>query len=87
MIIGFMYSQHPVHLRRKVLFLQLVHFNMHVLFYLEETAEFSSYTLKLFINKYIKFHLYQEAGLYLYLVGKAILFRDSYKNNSWFEEV
>lgn len=54
-------------------------------FYLEETAEFSSYTLKLFINKYIKFHLYQEAGLYL--VGKAILFRDSYKNNSWFEEV
>lgn len=52
-------------------------------FYLEETAEFSSYTLKLFINKYINFHLYQEAGLYLYLEGKAILFRDSYKNNSW----
>lgn len=56
-------------------------------FYLEETAEFSSYTLKLFINKYIKFHLYQEDGLYLYLVGKAILLRDSYKNKSWFEEV
>lgn len=39
-------------------------------FYLEETAEFSSYTLKLFINKYIKFHLYQEAGLYFILWGK-----------------
>lgn len=39
-------------------------------FYSEETAEFSSYTLKLFINKYINLHLYQEAGLYLYLEGK-----------------
>lgn len=51
-------------------------------FYLEETAEFSNYTLKLFINKYINSHLYQEAGLYL-KEGKATLFRDSYKNNSW----
>lgn len=53
-------------------------------FYLEETADFSNYTLKLLINKYINSHLYQEVGLYLYLKeGKAILFRDSYKNNSW----
>lgn len=53
-------------------------------FYLEETAEFSNYTLKLLINKYINSHLYQEPGLYLYLKeGKAILFRDSYKNKSW----
>lgn len=51
-------------------------------FYLEETADFSNYTLKLLINKYINSHLYQEVGLYLYLKkGKAILFRDSYKNN------
>lgn len=53
-------------------------------FYLEETADFANYTLKLLINKYINSHLYQEVGLYLYLKeGKAILFRDSYKNNSW----
>lgn len=32
-IIGFMYSQYPVYLRRKVLLLQFVHFNMHVLLF------------------------------------------------------
>lgn len=53
-------------------------------FYLDETAEFSNYRLKSFINKYINSHLYQEVGLYLLSKkGKAILFRDSYKNNSW----
>lgn len=44
-------------------------------FYLEETSEFSNYTLKLFINKYINSHLYQEASLYLYLKeGKAFFY-------------
>lgn len=53
-------------------------------FYLEETSEFSNYTLKLFINKYINSHLYQEASLYLSQGRKSFfLFRDSYKNNCW----
>ena len=68
--------------QKEILLLQLVHFNMHVLLFGGNCRILKLY-IEIVINKYINFHLYQEAGLYLYLEGKAILFRDSYKNNSW----